>query len=120
MAKLRVYELAKDLNMTNKALLNKLKELNIDAKSHMSSLEDSAVKQIKTNLFGKSRQKEDLKVRPSVIRRRKKKVVRDPDVGKQEKSEMITTAPVPDVDTQRPTLPKAEDRQVQIHRKPRR
>ncbi len=100
MAKLRVYELAKDLNMTNKALLNKLKELNIDAKSHMSSLEDSAVKQIKTNLFGKSRQKEDLKVRPSVIRRRKKKVVRDPDVGKQEKSEMITTAPVPDVDTQ--------------------
>ncbi len=84
MAKLRVYELAKDLNMTNKALLNKLKELNIDAKSHMSSLEDSAVKQIKTNLFGKSRQKEDLKVRPSVIRRRKKKVVRDPDVGKQE------------------------------------
>lgn len=85
MAKLRVYELAKDLNMTNKALLNKLKELDIDAKSHMSSLEGSAIKQIKASLFDKSRQKEDLKVRPSVIRRRKKKTVRDPDAKSQER-----------------------------------
>jgi translation initiation factor IF-2 len=80
MAKLRVYELAKDLNMTNRALLNKIRELDIDVKSHMSSLEDSAVKQIKTNLFGKAKQKTDLKVRPSVIRRRKKKVVHEPEV----------------------------------------
>ncbi len=58
----------------------------MDAKSHMSSLEDSAIKQIKANLFGKSRQKEDLKVRPSVIRRRKKKIVRDPDAASQERS----------------------------------
>lgn len=87
MAKLRVYELAKDLNMTNKALLNKLKELDIDAKSHMSSLEDSAIKQIKASLFGKSRQKEDLKVRPSVIRRRKKKAGRDPYMESREKPE---------------------------------
>jgi translation initiation factor IF-2 len=100
MAKLRVYELAKDLNMTNKALLNKLKELNIDAKSHMSSLEDSAVKQIKTNLFGKTRQKEDLKVKPSVIRRRKKKVARDPDADTQEKPEEKMTEPVSAVDAQ--------------------
>ncbi|MCF8086556.1 MAG: translation initiation factor IF-2 [Desulfotignum sp.] len=86
MAKLRVYELAKDLNMTNKALLNKLKEIDIDAKSHMSSLEDSAIKQIRASLFGKSRQKEDLKVRPSVIRRRKKKGGRDPYRESGEKS----------------------------------
>jgi len=96
MAKLRVYELAKDLNMTNKALLNKLKELDIDAKSHMSSLEDSAVRQVKTNLFGKTRQKEDLKVRPSVIRRRKKKVVREPEAKTQE--EATQKAPAKDVD----------------------
>ena len=37
MAKVRVYELAKDLNMTNKALLNKMKELKIEVKSHMRS-----------------------------------------------------------------------------------
>ncbi len=93
MAKLRVYELAKDLNMTNRALLNKLKELDIDAKSHMSSLEDSAVKQIKANLFGKSRQKEDLKVRPSVIRRRKKKSARDPEAVSQDRP---VRGPAPD------------------------
>jgi translation initiation factor IF-2 len=99
MAKLRVYELAKDLNMTNKALLNKLKELDIDAKSHMSSLEDSAVKQVKTNLFGKTRQKEDLKVRPSVIRRRKKKPVREPEAKPREESTRTTPAQAKDADT---------------------
>ncbi|HSL62466.1 MAG TPA: translation initiation factor IF-2 [Desulfotignum sp.] len=83
MAKLRVYELAKDLNMTNRALLNKIKEMDIDVKSHMSSLEDSAVKEIKTNLFGKARQKEDLKVRPSVIRRRRKKASVEPEAEKE-------------------------------------
>jgi len=71
MAKVRVYELAKDLNMTNRALLNKMKELKIEVKSHMSSLEASTVSAIKRSLFGKKKQKNDVKVRPSVIRRRK-------------------------------------------------
>jgi len=57
MAKVRVYELAKDLNMTNRALLNKMKELKIDVKSHMSSLEDSAVSTIKRSLLGKNKKK---------------------------------------------------------------
>jgi translation initiation factor IF-2 len=83
MAKVRVYELAKDLNMTNRALLNKIRDLDIEVKSHMSSLEDSAVKEIKNSLFGKAKQKNDLKVKPSVIRRRKKKVAREP-MGEKE------------------------------------
>ncbi len=73
MAKVRVYELAKDLNMTNRALLNKMKELKIEVKSHMSSLEDSDVRAIKKGLFGKAKRSKDVKVRPSVIRRRKPK-----------------------------------------------
>jgi translation initiation factor IF-2 len=101
MAKLRVYELAKDLNMTNRALLNKIRELDIDVKSHMSSLEDSAVKQIKTNLFGKARQKTDLNVRPSVIRRRKKKVVREPEV-EMEASQKDTLEPEADLPDSQP------------------
>ncbi len=71
MAKIRVYELAKDLNMTNRALLNKMKELKIEVKSHMSSLENSAVSAIKRSLLGKDKSKKDVKIRPSVIRRRK-------------------------------------------------
>ncbi|RLB88280.1 MAG: translation initiation factor IF-2 [Deltaproteobacteria bacterium] len=71
MVKVRVYELAKDLNMTNRALLNKMKELKIEVKSHMSSLENGAVAAIKKSLFGKKKQTDDVKVKPSVIRRRR-------------------------------------------------
>ncbi|MCF6248234.1 MAG: translation initiation factor IF-2, partial [Desulfobacula sp.] len=85
MAKVRVYELAKDLNMTNRALLNKMKELKIKVKSHMSSLEDSDVRAIKQSLFGKAKRNSDVKVRPSVIRRRKQKTETD-DVEEIEES----------------------------------
>ena len=53
MAKTRVYELARDLNLTNKMLLNKLSELDISVKSHMSSLDDEIIGRIKTMLYGK-------------------------------------------------------------------
>jgi translation initiation factor IF-2 len=43
MAKIRIYELARELNMKNKALLDKLAELDISVRSHMSSLEDETV-----------------------------------------------------------------------------
>lgn len=71
MAKIRVYELAKDLNMTNTALLNKMKELKIEVKSHMSSLEDSDINAIRRSMFGKDKGKNELKIKPSVIRRRR-------------------------------------------------
>jgi translation initiation factor IF-2 len=73
MAKIRVYELAKDLSMTNKALLKKIKEAKITVGSHMSSLDDDVVKSIKNYIFG---QKEDVveekRVKSTIIRRRKK------------------------------------------------
>ncbi len=73
MAKIRVYELAKKLNMTNKVLLSKLKAMNIDVKSHMSSLEDNVVAKIKQNLFGRKKAQSEVRVKSSVIRRRKQK-----------------------------------------------
>ena len=73
MAKIRVYELARELNMTNKVLIDKMGELGITVKSHMSSLEDEAVAQVKSNLFGKPAEKvEETRIKPTVIRRRKK------------------------------------------------
>ena len=47
MTKTRIYELAKELGIDNKAVVNKAKELGFDVKNHMSSLEDSQVNQIK-------------------------------------------------------------------------
>jgi len=74
MAKIRLYELARDLNMTNKMLLDKVKEMDVDVKSHMSSLDDETVKLIKKNLLGKKDvdEIEEKRVKPTVIRRRKK------------------------------------------------
>ena len=43
MTKVRVYELAKDLNLSSKELINKLKELDITVGNHMSTLEDEEV-----------------------------------------------------------------------------
>ena len=92
MAKVRVYELAKDLNMTNKALVNKMKELKIEVKSHMSSLEDSDLRAIRQGLSGKSKQKTDVKEKPAVIRRRRKVVTDGTEVDDDEiiESEVVT------------------------------
>ncbi len=77
MAKIRVYELARDLNMTNKSLIEKIKDMDIEVeiKSHMSALDDEAVAQVKAGLFGqKSETVVETRVKPTVIRRRKKTV----------------------------------------------
>ena len=75
MAKLRVYELARDLNMTNKVLIAKLNDLDIEVKSHMSALEEEVITKVKSSLFGaKEETVEETRIKPTVIRRRRKKV----------------------------------------------
>lgn len=102
MAKTRVYELARDLNMTNKDLLKKIKSLDITVKSHMASLDDESVAKIKTNIFEKNQASVEIKrIKPTVIRRRrkavKKKIVEQPsepetlsDAQPYEPKEIIT------------------------------
>ncbi|PHJ38915.1 hypothetical protein P378_06290 [Desulforamulus profundi] len=46
MAKKRVHELAKELNIENKDLINKLVEMGISVKSHMSALEDNDIQKV--------------------------------------------------------------------------
>ncbi len=76
---MRVYELARDLNLTNKILLSKLNDMDIAVKSHMSALDDDTVATIKKQLFGKKEETiEETRIRPTVIRRRKKKVTVEP------------------------------------------
>ncbi|MGD8880661.1 MAG: translation initiation factor IF-2 [Desulfobacterales bacterium] len=75
MARLRVHELARDLNMTNKVLLAKLNDMDISVKSHMSALDDDVISEIKASLFGtKEETVEETRIKPTVIRRRRKKV----------------------------------------------
>ena len=43
MGKLKVYELAKELNLSNTEMLEKLNSMGIQVKSHLSTLEESDV-----------------------------------------------------------------------------
>src|SRR4030043_456536 len=71
MAKKRVHELAKELNMENKDLIARLEKIGITVKSHSSSLEDSEVEKIKeVMLAGESRQIVEERIKSTVIRRR--------------------------------------------------
>ncbi len=86
MAKIRVYELARELNMTNKMLLEKISHMDIEVESHMNSLDGEMVQRIRENLLGaKSTDNTDntdsievKRIKPTVIRRRKKIVKTSP------------------------------------------
>jgi translation initiation factor IF-2 len=66
--------------MDNKGLLEKLRELDIDVKSHASTLEEDDIARVKSALFGgkpSGEIVEEKRVKPNVIRRRKK-IVQEP------------------------------------------
>ena len=75
MAKMRVYELAKDLNMKPKALLEKISDMDIVVRSHASSLDDAEIAKIKSSLAG-NRKGDGVDTdgeKPTVIRKPKKR-----------------------------------------------
>lgn len=55
--KIRIYNLAKELNISNKELLNFLKEMKIKAKSSLSTVTESEAKKVKKKLKSKKPQK---------------------------------------------------------------
>jgi translation initiation factor IF-2 len=57
-AKRRVYEAAKDMGMSSEALVSILKALQVEVKSHMSSIDESVVEQVRLKL---AREKEAVK-----------------------------------------------------------
>ena len=95
MAKLRVYELARELNMTNKDLLATLQGINVEVKNHMSTLGDEDISRVKSELYGGSQKAEVYeakRVKPNVIRRRRKRA----------------TEAAPEAETEKPEEPRAE------------
>ncbi|MCP4748430.1 MAG: translation initiation factor IF-2 [Desulfobacteraceae bacterium] len=71
--KKRVYELARELNLTNKVLLEKIGLLELGINSHMSTLDDDAETTIRNFLQGKGKPElEEKRIKPTVIRRRRK------------------------------------------------
>ncbi|RHW48587.1 translation initiation factor IF-2 [Lactobacillus bombicola] len=83
MTRTRIYEIAKELGIENKVVVNKAKELGFNVKNHMSSLEDSEVNQIKGSFQNPAPTKKEeksasksskIKVSVTSIRKNEKKV----------------------------------------------
>ena len=84
MGKIKIYDLAKELNLASKELLQKVKEMGIEAKSHLSSVSDEDVEKIRKSISQKivnndnkkkeninvaTKSKKDEKETPVIIRR---------------------------------------------------
>ena len=110
MAKIRVYELAKQLNIANKELVEKLQDMNISVKSHMSGVDEQTASLIKGVMFGeKSEVVVEKRVKDSIIRRRKK-VMKRPVEAQQvaphaKVDEDVTVKPEVKPDQVSPTVP---------------
>ena len=63
MAKARVYELAKELGVGNKEILEQLKKKNVEVKNHMSTVEDNVAEEIRRENSG--RNEEPAKAEPA-------------------------------------------------------
>ena len=75
MTRLRVHELARELNMENKDLIDRIDKLGIQVKNHMSTLTDSAVLKIRqqfSEVRPGSEKVEEKRIGREVIRRRKR------------------------------------------------
>ena len=57
MGKIKIYEIAKKLNLTSKEVLEMAQKLNIDVKSHMSGVEEEEAKKIEAQLTNNSNEK---------------------------------------------------------------
>ncbi len=73
MGKLKIYDVAKELNLTSKEAVEIAKKLNIDVKSHLSSIDEEDAKKIRESVSkNKSMKKEEKKTNndtPVIIRR---------------------------------------------------
>ncbi len=94
MSKMRVYELARELNISSKEFVPRLEKLGIAVKSHSSSLESSDVDRIRREFAsGESHEIEEKRVKSTIIRRRavrhpvEKKVAAIPE--EEEKKEAV-------------------------------
>ena len=107
MAKLRVYELAKELDIPNTDLLERIDSLGIQIKGHMSSLDEEEAQLVRDTVTGRSQQLiEEKRVRRGVIRRRRKIVKTEPPAEEVETE--VDTETVPPVEEPAEALVEAE------------
>ena len=82
MTRMRVHELAKELNLNNKDLIDRLLKLGIQVKNHMSTLTESTVQKVRQQFAEtKTETVEQKRIGRAVIRRRKRLSEEEPPAG---------------------------------------
>lgn len=87
MSKTRVYELAKTLEISNKELLERLKEMGIEAKSHSSGIEEADVNRVLDAFAKKEEANQEKKAEPKQEKKPEKKAERKPEPKTEKKPE---------------------------------
>ncbi len=86
MSKTRVYELAKELNIESKKLVEKLHSGGLAVKNYMSTLDENEIRRAKDIVSGAEKEVvEEKRVKPRVIRRRKRVKPAEVPAGTEEK-----------------------------------
>jgi translation initiation factor IF-2 len=91
MAKMKVYELAKELDKQSKEILTFLADKGVEAKSHMSTIDDDAVEMVKAAFGGSKGTQTDKKDEPKVekvVEETKTAETKESQKTEQTKSEM--------------------------------
>lgn len=94
--KIRVRELSQELGISNKELIQLLRELNISVKSHMSSLEADQVEMAREKHTRSSSEQVTQKIaRTGVIVRRRKRIAEEPQPDAETEKPEQTASPEP-------------------------
>ncbi|WP_305042999.1 translation initiation factor IF-2 [Geoalkalibacter sp.] len=94
MGKTRVFELAKQMGLESKELLEKLEAAGISAANHMSVLEEDDLKKFEAANAPAVAQVEEERVKPGIIRRRRREVAVEAPEAPAEVAEPVSEAPV--------------------------
>ncbi len=94
MAKMRVYELAKEFEIKSESLIHLLREMDIPVRSHMSALDEGQVARARTRLERDKRRpdKKGGKADAAAHRRRRRRVVEKPDLVEVAAEELAEVA----------------------------
>ena len=72
MGKMKIHELAKEIDKTSKEIIAVAQELGLEIKSHMSSLEDNEIKMVKEKLLGGKAASNKKKEEPKEVKKENK------------------------------------------------
>jgi len=117
MARMRVFELARKLRITSKELLARLRDLKIDASSHMASLEEAEISKVEKSFARERKAAAKPKAKPKKAVKKKAKTAAPTRKKRAAPAKPKRTAPAKRTTTV-PTKRKAARRRVPKEKKP--